>query len=275
MSRVYRVEWQQTWSASRVLLTTMAAVWLLSAFLGPYFHDCFALSVGGLRRGCIWQLLTYSLMHVDLWHFLGNGIILFFIGRIVERQYGRRVLYGLFFLSSLTGALVWFCVNFHHPWRFLLGASAGCLGVFTFFCLALRDQPLTFLLFFIVPVRLRPRTLLAITIGLEVLGFLFQELANHGAIANSAHLGGFLGGYLGYLLGCQHLNVRNIFQKYRNIFRQKATTQSTSYKIYITKDEKQRQEVDRILDKINASGFQSLTSEEREFLESTKQLMHR
>nr|MDE6576238.1 rhomboid family intramembrane serine protease [Opitutales bacterium] len=140
----------------------------------------------------------------------------------------------------------------------------------------LRDQPLTFLFFFILPVRLRPRTLLAITAGFEVLGFLTQELAGYGMIANSAHLGGFLGGYLVYISSQRGFDFGKMIRKqWKEYFPRKSTVQSDSYSLYIAKNASQRQEIDRILDKINTTGFQSLTPGERDTLESAKQLMHR
>jgi hypothetical protein len=200
---------------------------------------------------------------------------LFFIGGLIERRYGGRRLIELFFISGLVGALVWFGINFVSSFKSLWGASAGCLGIFSYFCLACANRPMVFLLFFVIPVRIKPRTLLAIAAGFEVFCFFTQELVG-GNVANSAHLGGILGG-----LGCYYFY--NCHRKYTEMAKEKPVKRGRAanagaddnYKLYIKSYSAQRSEIDRILDKINESGFKSLTETEKNTLNSAKHLMHR
>jgi membrane associated rhomboid family serine protease len=232
------------------------------------------LSLRGLREGYLWQPVTHMFMHGDIWHIFCNGIVLFFMGRPIERSYGGGRLLAIFFISGLMGAAFW--LFFHRQiYGVLLGASAGCLGLFSYFCLVQENRPLYFLLFFIIPVKLKPRVLLGIAGGLEAFCFFTQELGG-GTVANSAHLGGILGGCMCYFF-------YQYRRKYVRIFQEKLGRKSRSthamygdnYKLYITSHSARRSEVDRILDKINESGFKSLTEAEKNTLNAAKHLMRR
>ncbi|MDR1907217.1 MAG: rhomboid family intramembrane serine protease [Puniceicoccales bacterium] len=280
MRKTFKIGKRDSWSALKVLLGAMALIFTVNRINVVWFKDNFLeyylpLSVQGLKTGNIWQLVSYMFMHDGIWHIFCNAIVLFFMGRLIEERYGGGRLLGLFFISGAVGALVWFGVNFSWPYGVLLGASAGCLGIFSYFCLMCENRPMVFLLFFTVPVRMKPRMLLAIAVGLEAFCFFTQELAG-GNVANSAHLGGILGGCLCYIFYHRR-------QKYMSIVKKKLTEKSQatdamaddSYKLYIKSYSAQRSEIDRILDKINENGFKSLTNAEKNTLNSAKHLMHR
>ncbi|MFM8904124.1 MAG: rhomboid family intramembrane serine protease, partial [Verrucomicrobiota bacterium] len=42
-----------------------------------------------------WQWITYALVHEGFWHLLGNGLMLWWTGAIVERERGPRVFVGV------------------------------------------------------------------------------------------------------------------------------------------------------------------------------------
>jgi membrane associated rhomboid family serine protease len=226
--------------------------WFGNDFLRRYL----LLSPEGLGEGNVWQLVSYMFMHEDIGHIFWNGLVLFFI-------------------SGVVGALVWLSVNFNRSFVVLLGASAGCLGIFSYFCMVCENRPMVFLLFFVIPIRVKPRMLLMITAGLEAFCFFTQELVRSN-VANSAHLGGILGG-----LGCYYFYRYR--RRYAKIIEEKLTKRGCmvdavaddSYKLYVKSYSAQRSEIDRILDKINERGFKSLTEAEKNTLNSAKHLMHR
>jgi membrane associated rhomboid family serine protease len=81
----------------------VSAVWFGSDFARRYLP----LSLQGLRDGYLWQLVTHMFMHGDILHIFCNWIVLFFIGRLIERKYGGRRLLAIFFIAGLMGAAVW------------------------------------------------------------------------------------------------------------------------------------------------------------------------
>ena len=66
----------------------------------------FALSLGGLRHGFVWQLLTYQLMHGGWLHLLLNCWAIFMFGREVEEALGRKSFLTLSFSGGVLGGLV-------------------------------------------------------------------------------------------------------------------------------------------------------------------------
>jgi membrane associated rhomboid family serine protease len=272
-------------SALNILLGTMACMFVINRisivwFNSYIFNRYLSLSIRGLEAGYIWQLLSYMFMHDGIWHILCNALVLFFMGRWIEAKYGNKQLLRIFFISGILGGGAWFLTRTGHSNGILLGASTGCLGLFSYFCLACENRPMIFLLFFVIPIRLKPRMLLMIMAGLETLSFLTSE-SSGGYVASSAHLGGILGGCILYLWDRYLKQNISIFAKRNNVSTEKHphlastthTMHSNRYKLYCTSNLAQRDEIDRILDKINKNGFKSLTEEERSVLNSAKHLM--
>ena len=236
-------------------------------------YELLSLSTDGTWLKMMFQSVTYLFLHADFGHIFCNGLVLYFIGKLIEDRYGSKRLLSVFIISGIFGAATWLLLHYNNPHMVLLGASAGCLGVFSYFCWSCENRPLTFLLFFVLPVTLKPRLLLAICAGLEGFFFLTQELGQ-GGIANSAHLGGMLGGSLCYFCFLYRRQLTEAIKK-KITFRSKSMNamHGESYKLYITSYSAQRSEIDRILDKINATGFKSLTEVERKTLNSAKHLI--
>src|SRR5690606_11231334 len=50
-----------------------------------WIHDWLTASPTGIfRQGRVWQLLTATFLHADLWHILGNMLFLWIVGREME-----------------------------------------------------------------------------------------------------------------------------------------------------------------------------------------------
>src|ERR1700722_2133122 len=102
--------------------------------VGDFEDTYFALSLGGLQHGYVWQLLTFQLMHdPNTWmHLLLNSVALFFFGRAVEGAIGGRKFVTLYFSSGIIGGLfqMLFMFLLHaRPDASVVGASAGVSGV--------------------------------------------------------------------------------------------------------------------------------------------------
>src|SRR5204862_2687316 len=75
-------------SVTHLLIWSTAAVFIVQIialmFRWNVMEDLFALSATQLRRGFVWQPVTYMFLHADLWHILFNLLFLWFFGREVE-----------------------------------------------------------------------------------------------------------------------------------------------------------------------------------------------
>src|ERR1019366_1575340 len=97
------------WSATVVLLVVNVVAFILQQVLYHYstfpVDGWFALSVGGLRQGFVWQLLTYQFMHGGWLHLLLNCWAIYVFGREVETTLGRGSFLTLYFTSGVIGGV--------------------------------------------------------------------------------------------------------------------------------------------------------------------------
>lgn len=256
-------------------------VWFGSGLLWHYA----SLTVGGLRAGHAWTVLTYGLMHDGLFHLLVNCLMLFFLGRFLETEIGGKRLLQLSLWGAIGGAAGWTAVNFSRDTT-LIGASAVGMAFMTVFTCRQPRRPITLLLFFVLPITILPIWLLAILGGLDLFGLIFQELpggpSSSVSIAHSAHLGGIAGGWLYHMLVLRRAGGGTAWASSTEIekprwFRKAQDTglSKASYKVEIRSADELRAEVDRILDKINSDGFGSLTAEEKARLDEARDLLSR
>jgi membrane associated rhomboid family serine protease len=276
--------YQRYWSATIVLLIVNAVVFVLQQIFD--LRHLFALSVEGLSRGYIWQLITFQFLHGGLFHLLVNLIIIYFFGRSLEEVLGRKSFLTLYLGSGVVGGLfeILFGLVFPGPFAiYVVGASAGALGLIAAFAAMFPERQLTLLLFFIIPISMRAKTLLWISLGLALFGILFP----YGGIAHAAHLGGIFAGLAYVFCIVQGHGLRFFFTRpggtrqersYANVTSARRPTwrRAPSGKIEdLPSAEFISKEVDPILDKISAHGIHSLTEEERRILEAARAKMSR
>lgn len=202
-----------------------------------------------------WTALTYMFLHGGLGHIFFNMLALFFFGPRVEERLGSRPFLTMYLIAGLFGAGLSAILAPGSP---ILGASAGVFGVSLAFAYFYPHEQV--LIWGVIPV---PARLLVIGTGLFALfaGFTGAQ----GGVAHFAHLGGYLGAFL-YL---------KIAERRRTAYKRRVAKPSPEVTKRITAyqnidrsriHELNREEVDRILDKISAKGIGSLTAQEQLFL---------
>jgi hypothetical protein len=163
----------------------------------------------------------------------------------------------------------------------VVGASAGAFGLIAAFATMFPEQVLTLLLFFVIPVSMRARTLVWISLGIAVFGIIVPI----GNVAEGAHLGGLLAG-IAYVKYVVHGHVQFRWPSFgfprrrerdfpspsrarRSFWQQHKVPDATN----LESAEFISREVDPILDKISAHGIHSLTERERRILEAARARM--
>jgi membrane associated rhomboid family serine protease len=257
--------------------------------LGTYYHYT-ALSGAGFRHGYAWTLLSYALLHGSVLHLLLNCLGVFFLGRNLEAALGTRRLVQLTLIAVLFSAFFWLGVNFTRSGQ-VVGASGVVMAYLMVFACLQPQRPMTFLLFFILPVTMKPLWLVAIFASIDLFGFFFRELPGGAGdwIAHSAHLGGLAGGWIFY----QFFVARTgLFGSEPGIeaprWMRKAPARERGYTVNVSGRpaasgatatpsvagrDRMRAEVDRILDKINERGFGSLSADEKRVLDEARQVL--
>ena len=203
-----------------------------------------------------WTIVTYMFLHGGFGHIFFNMLGLFFFGPRVEERLGSRSFTILYFLAGITGALLSIVFS---PNSAIIGASAGVFGVMLAFAYYWPDVQI--LIWGIVPVPAR------ILVIITTIITLWSGFGGGGdGVAHFAHLGGYLGAFL-YL---------RWIERGRGEFKKKVTAPppeanrrvAAGYRSIDLSSihEVNREEVNRILDKISAKGIDSLTPQERTFL---------
>jgi membrane associated rhomboid family serine protease len=270
--------------------TTILIIVLLSCFVvqtallfygDVALHRQLALSVAGVSKGKVWQLVTFQFLHSSPmpWHVLFNCLGLYFFGRPVEEALGAKRFLWLYFLSGVAGGLLQVLVTIllpRHPDIPVVGASAGVCGLIAIFCSLNPMQELTTWLYFF-PITIRARYFLMF-LGLLSL---FGTIIPFDYVAHAAHLGGIL-------LGIGYVRWRDTFPQaisrwggFRNLPgpwsrraaggpRGRPWRSSPARSAQPDSAEFMSREVDAILDKISAHGIHSLTEREQRVLDAAR-----
>jgi membrane associated rhomboid family serine protease len=248
----------RTWTLTTQLILGMVVVFVLCLFF-PQLRGFLALEREGLANPLHWyQLLTYAFVHSpdDVLHILFNCLMLFWFGRPVEARLGRRR-FGLFCaVAAVAGAAAYLLVEALTGGRSggLIGASGVVVAAMVFFALSWPTTPIIFLV-----VRMQAWVMVAILLAIDL--YFAASYLLHGSVTGTshfAHLGGALWGWLYFKQGQQLDRLDGVLRGLKKS-REQARRRETDDK---------RQEVDRLLDKINREGLNSLTRAERRFLDS-------
>jgi membrane associated rhomboid family serine protease len=216
-----------------------------------------------------WQLITYGFCHDPntIWHLLGNMLMLWMFGSDLESLYGKREFLRIYFAAQIVGGLFWVISNqfFLRPGGSVIGASGAVSGILTIFVFLYPRRIL--LIWGVIPV---PVWLFGVFwLFQDVSGFQQSVQGGGDNVAYGAHLGGALLGALYYRFSWNFGRwLPDSFQ-----FPKFGGPGGRQPKLRVHSppgDEPPRSmeaEVDRLLAKITATGYESLTEEEKRTLE--------
>ena len=165
------------------------------------FEETLALFPQRLQNGNVWELLSYQFLHGGLFHLLINCAMIWFAGRQIEEALGKAKFLVLYLVAGIFGGLLQCALSWSGflPPAGVVGASAGIFGLIAAFAMVYWERELTFLIMFVIPVRMKAKYLLIALAVIGVLGVISKE----GGIAHGAHLGGMIWGVLFILLFIQ------------------------------------------------------------------------
>ncbi|MBI2073879.1 MAG: rhomboid family intramembrane serine protease [Gemmatimonadetes bacterium] len=260
----------------RRLIAANAVVYLLTitVFTGSWFFQTFAFTpYTALVQP--WTFVTYTFVHGGFLHLAFNMLMLFFFGPAVEERMGGRAFLWYYLFCGLGGAALSFAIALAAPVAPFVGASGAVFGVALAFALNWPDAPI---LVFPLPVPIKAKWLV---LGLAAIDLALAVLPARDGVAHLAHLGGFLFGFL--YLRAASLAARVPGAAPRRRTRARARSVQTgaeggrrrdgSRRPALRPDETIQAKIDRLLDKISATGIDSLTPEERQLLaERSRQL---
>jgi membrane associated rhomboid family serine protease len=209
-----------------------------------------------------WTPITYMFAGIGFLPVLFNLLWLYWIGRIFEEYLNHKRLIGLYIAGGLAGAIFYIAgynlLNLAHvdfPASAITGASVSVIAVIVATATLLPDYEIRLII--IGSVKLK--WVAVVYVAFAIIG------ARGDAGTQMAHIGGALFGFI-YIKQLQRGNdwigsVYKLFQpkpKMRVVTYEQPQKKSSNYP--------RQDEIDRILDKISVSGYDSLNKQEKETL---------
>ncbi|MBL8857377.1 MAG: rhomboid family intramembrane serine protease [Planctomycetes bacterium] len=198
-----------------------------------------------------WQILTYGFLHTPntAWHLLGNMLMLYFFGTMLEERLGGRRFFLTYMAAQIVGALLFVVPAFFGMSGSLaIGASGAVFGVMIAAATLFPNQRV---FIFFIPVKMK---WLAIGIvGLEAFAALVDFKQGSDGIAHLVHLGGAAYGFLAVRFGLIQKDPIQILERKRAVMQ-------------VAREADDEVRMDRLLEKIHSEGMAALTRSEKEFL---------
>ena len=211
-SRPWGASGMSGWSVNTWIIVINVVVFVLNILLagrnpvGPLQIWGHFSTTAAVEHGQIWRFITFQFLHGGFLHILFNMLGLFWFGPMVEMYLGSRRYLAFYLLTGVAGALMYLALNLlggifgnvpgllpNNPATPLIGASAGVFGVLMAGAYLEPNRQITLLLFFVLPVTLRMKTL---AYGLVVIALLAVYSGSSNAGGEAGHLGGAIAGFL-------------------------------------------------------------------------------
>jgi len=297
---------QPGWAAWRVLVWVTLTVFLFNCWAFWAYGNAWKEAIvpleipshDALAHGHLWTLLTYAITSAGMtlptvW-LTGPLSILFLmiLAQLAEAEMSRRDFILLCFVCALGGAATWLPFHWNGDDALLSGCMVLVPGLLAFWCFAMPDEPLPMRLFMTFEVR--PQSFFWVVLALEAGSFLSFELpkafghpgAFKSTFDNSAHLGAMIAGWAFACVWKRNLELSELPEQADRPARplsvlpvgvKRAATAETAAtgqsKAAPATRRELREEVDRILDKINKQGFGALTAQEKQTLDRARSEM--
>jgi len=220
-----------------------------------------------------WTIITYMFLHENLWHLVGNLLMLYVGGVIFTEYLGSKKLLLVYLMGGIMGA-AFYIASFNIfpafapqiPFSVALGASASVMAIIVAIAAYIPDY--TIRLFLVGSVKFK-----WIAVFFVIFDLLTIEKSNPGG--HIAHLGGAFFGFIYILLLKKGIIVKQLSNPFRKLFKRRQKVKSkTTYSTTKPKNDDEyrydrklhQQRIDGILDKIKKSGYESLSKEDKEYL---------
>jgi membrane associated rhomboid family serine protease len=227
-----------------------------------------------------WTWITSMFLHEGFWHILWNMLFLYWFGRIVGDLIGDRRILPIYILGGLVGAFAFLLSAQIFGYGggstlYALGASGAVMALVTSAGVIAPEYNMRLIL--IGDVKLK--WIVAVLIFIDLIG----TASDINTGGHFAHLGGVIIGwiYTNQLRAGNDIGywIEGVVDWFKAVFEAKPKPARTKLKVVSRRGNKSKQddghqkhsenfqeELDRILEKIKHTGYDSLSDEERDFL---------
>lgn len=220
-----------------------------------------------------WSILTYMFFHKSFIHILFNLLMLYWFGKLFLQYCSQHDLVGLYILGGIAGGAT-YIIAFNLLPKFapvvglslLLGASASVMAITIATAVFAPNQTMRLVL--IGDVKIKWIALVSVLISL-------MQINAENAGGELAHIGGAVAGYIfaiNYKKGKNITDwINKILHRVANLIHgagrrpkmKVSYTTKENDQEYNYRKKQENDEIDKILDKIKSSGYESLNDDEK------------
>lgn len=212
------VQLPQMTKTNAIIIAVSAGIFLLDSILvqlaGFSLRQVFGLSLLGMSQGLLFQILTHPFAPSSFFQVLFSGLILWFLGCELERQWGRGYYLFMIVTSFVIGGLAYLFVSGFIFWGTAMTGVplAGLAGVSSGLCLvyAILYPDRQFVFMFLFPMKAKYFCMLLVAITL------YQGVFSPGGVLAWGHLGTMGGAFVALRL----LGVVSVRQRLGRLFAQ-------------------------------------------------------
>lgn len=185
-------------------------VFVIQQIFGHYVDIYLGLSVAGIYKGFLWQLVSYMFTHGSISHILFNMLALFIFGSALERHVGSWEFLCYYMITGiLAGAfsllIYWLTGSYG---ILLIGASGAIFAIE--FAYATFFPNATIFIWGIIPLK-APVMVLVFT-GIALFNTL---MGSRDGVAHLTHLAGFAFGWMYFLIRFGFNPAKSLFRRRR------------------------------------------------------------
>ena len=214
-----------------------------------------------------WTIISYMFIHIGIFHLLVNLLVLHFSGKIFLEYLSKHQLLSTYLMGGMIGAITYILTFNLFPVfeeirisSIAIGASASIFAIL--FAITTYVPNFSINLFFINGIKLKHIAI--ITLIIDILSIPKGNPGGH-----IAHIGGALYGSFYIYMYKRNMNSGYLMESLiswvlkKNVIQYKKNESDYEYN---TRKKKEQEEIDGILDKINRSGYDSLSEKEKQIL---------
>jgi membrane associated rhomboid family serine protease len=192
-------------------------------------------------HGWLWQLVTYSFLHLNIGHLLGNMLGIWMFGSRFEDAWGTRRFLELYWIGVVGAAITTVALSYTHvlgnPNVPTIGASGGVFAILIAFGMLFGENEIMMIPFpFLIKAKYFVGILIVVTLAFA--------MAGGGQVAYVAHLGGLFFGWLYVRRGPKPALVNVGFaERYygarNSYYRWKRRRAAKKFEVYMSKHDRQ------------------------------------
>ncbi len=243
------------WKAVSYIILISSIIFIVGFFISKVFSYQLYLFLGLSRMDllsnfAIYQPITYVFLHGSFLHLAFNMFALWVFGREIEALFGTTKFLLLYFVAAVFGGLAHILFSEFY----LIGASASVFAILLAYGITWPNRKI--LLAFIVP--LKVKYFVVIVMIMEFILSLDSTMGD--GVSHLSHIGGLLGGaiiltiYKKYNIKLKKDDLLILYRQRKNLKKEK-------------KIKNEKEQVDRLLEKISIKGMKSLSRAEKSFLD--------